>query len=123
MLQNPNKPIDLLFATVAQKYFILIALALAHWVLPYAWIDITAIILIAILLHVVRNRHFLIPVIAVLENVTRCSSLCANSTLGYITAEKGVKHAMESSDELVAFNRREVKGNVSTNPAYIRLLK
>lgn len=123
MLKNPNKPVDLLFCTVPQKYFILVALALAHWVLPYAWMDVAAVVLIALLLHMVRNRHFLVPVVIVLEKITGCLAVLANSPLGYIAAERGVKNAMESSDDLVAFNRREIKGNVSTNPAYIRLVK
>ena len=43
MLANPNKPVDLLCVTVAQKYFIFVVLGLGHFMLPYAWTSIIAV--------------------------------------------------------------------------------
>ena len=55
MLANPNKPVDILCATIAQKYFIFVVLGLGHFVLPYAWSSIIAVFLISLALHAVRR--------------------------------------------------------------------
>ena len=122
MLANPNKPIDILCATVPQKYFVFIALIFAHFVLPYDWISISAVIIVSSLLHFVLGKRQLInPCVATFERATRVNTMCGQSAIGYITAERGTKNASESTDHHVPFNRRELRGNVGTNPAFVRL--
>ena len=90
MLANPNKPIDLIFCTLPQKYFTFVVLALAHFVLPYAWVDIVSVILVGACLHLLRGKQILTSVVTAFERVTRCGACCNPGTLGYIMAENGV---------------------------------
>ena len=106
MLANPNKPIDLIFCTVPQKYFTFVVLAFAHFVLPYAWVDIASVILVGASLHLLRGKRILIPAVTAVERMTKCGACCNTGTFGYIMAANGVKNAKESSDNLVAFDRR-----------------
>ena len=62
MLANPNKPVDLLCVTVAQKYFIFVVLGLGHFVLPYAWSSVVAVFLVSLALHAIRRKRILNPV-------------------------------------------------------------
>jgi len=61
MLANPNKPVDLLCVTVAQKYFIFVVLGLGHFVLPYAWSSVVAVFLVSLALHAIRRKRILNP--------------------------------------------------------------
>ena len=69
MLANPNKPIDLLCVTVAQKYFILVVLGFGHFMLPYAWSSIIAVLLVSISLHMIRSKQLLYPAVAAIERL------------------------------------------------------
>jgi len=56
MFANPNKPIDLIFSIIPQKYFVFVALAFAHFVVPFAWVDIVSVVLVGLVLHLLRKR-------------------------------------------------------------------
>ena len=87
MLTNPNKPIDLLFCSVPQKYFIFIALWLSHFVLSYDWISIVAVSIVGTSLYFVRHMNLLNKAAEVIEKVITCGKECNCEVLGYITAE------------------------------------
>ena len=88
MLRNPNKPIDLLFCTVPQKYFIFIALWLSHFVLSYDWISIAAVTIVGLVLHSVRKYDILGSLTETVERVAACGASCrCGEVLGYISAE------------------------------------
>ena len=118
MLANPNKPVDLLCMTVAQKYFIFVVLGLGHFVLPYAWTSIIAVFLVSIFLHLIRSKQLINPAVAGIERLFSCGRGCTTTRMGYISPEGGLKNAQECSDNLMPFNRREVTGHVRNNAAY-----
>ena len=93
MLANPNKPVDILCATIAQKYFIFVVLGLGHFVLPYAWSSIIAVFLVSLSLHAIRRKHFLNPMVTQIERLISCGRGCSTSFLGYIPAQTGLKNA------------------------------
>ena len=106
MFANPNKPIDLIFSIIPQKYFVFVALAIAHFVVPFAWVDIVSVVLVGLVLHLLRKRQILNPAVAAAERISKFGTLFSSGMLGYITAEKGAKNAKESTDHFVAFDRR-----------------
>ena len=120
MLANPNKPVDLLCITIAQKYFIFVVLGLGHFVLPYAWTSVISVILVSLTLHLIRSKHFLTPLVNQIEKLVACgrADCCTSSFLGYITALSGMKNAQECTDNMIPFDRRSIRGNVRNNPAY-----
>ena len=119
MLRNPNKPIDLLFCTVPQKYFIFIALWLSHFVLSYDWVSIAAVIIVGLMLHFIRHCDVLGSLTATIERVAACGASCkCFEVLGYISVEQAEINASSSTDDLVAFDRRQIKGHVRNNAAY-----
>mmetsp|Transcript_24318 Transcript_24318/g.30159 ORF Transcript_24318/g.30159 Transcript_24318/m.30159 type:complete len:226 (+) Transcript_24318:143-820(+) len=89
MLANPNKPIDLLFCTVPQKYFALIVLFFANIVLPYDYVSILAVLIVGTTLHLTRNVDLLNPTIAKVERAVGCGRTCNMGSIGYITADEG----------------------------------
>lgn len=93
MLSNPNKPVDLIFVKIAQKYFIFVVLGLGHFVLPYAWTSIISVILVSISLYPIRSKHFLNPAMAYIEKIASCGRGCSTTLMGYVTAEAGLKNA------------------------------
>ena len=106
MLANPNKPIDLLFFTVPQKYFALIALVFASIVLPYDYISIAAVLIIGTALHFIRNKDILNTAVSAIERVFGCGRACNCEPIGYITADVGKQNAESCTDNYVPFNRR-----------------
>ena len=121
MLKNPNKPTDLVFCTLAQKYFILIVLVIVHFVASYDWISIAAVIFVGTLLHFILNHRgveVLNPLTALIEKALTCGRSCNCSAMGFVTAEQGRQNAKESSDHLIAFDRRTIRGSVRQNPWY-----
>ena len=118
MLANPNKPIDLLFCTVPQKYFALVLFFFSAIVLPYDYISIATVLIIGTALHLTRNINLLNPVIGTIERTVGCGRACDCSSIGYITAEQGAVNAVQCTDTYVPFNRRQIKGRVATNQAY-----
>ena len=90
MLANPNKPIDVLLATIPQKYFVFVVLGLGHFMLPFAWANIIAVLLVSISLHSIRSKQILNPAAARIERI-----ICKGSTtfMGYITAEASLNNA------------------------------
>lgn len=120
MLRNPNKPIDILCATVPQKYFILISLVLASIVLPYDWVSICAVLIVSGFLYLTRSMTIYNSCVRKLEACFRCDKACSSGGgfLGYITAEIGHKNAKMSTDDLMPFDRRQVRGMVRASPVY-----
>ena len=118
MLENPNKPIDMLFCTAPQKYFALVLFFFAAIMLPYDYISIIAVLMIGTTLHLTRNIHLLNPCVMSVEKALGCGARLNCSSIGYITAEQGAKNAAQSSDKYVPFNRRQIKGRISTHPTY-----
>ena len=94
MLSNPNKPIDLLFCTVPQKYFALVLFFLSAIVLPYDYISIATVLIIGTALHLTRNINPLNPVIGTIERTVGCGRACDCTSIGYITAEQGAINAV-----------------------------
>ena len=96
MLKNPNKPTDLVFCTLAQKYFILIVLVIVHFVASYDWISIAAVIFVGTSLHLILNHRgveVLNPLTALIEKALTCGRSCNCSAMGFVTAEQGRQHA------------------------------
>lgn len=119
MLSNPNKPIDLLCFTVPQKYFALITLFFASIVLPYDYISIAAVLIVGTTLHFIRSKNILNACASRVEKIFGCGKASCNLTsIGYITAEVGNHNAETCTDAYVPFNRRQIKGHVSSNAGY-----
>ena len=96
MLKNPNKPTDLVFCTLAQKYFILIVLIIVHFVASYDWISIAAVIFVGSSLHLILNYRgveLLNPLTALLEKALTCGRSCNCNAMGFVTAEQGRQNA------------------------------
>ena len=96
MLKNPNKPTDLVFCTLAQKYFILIVLVIVHFVASYDWISIVAVIFVGTSLHLILNGRgveLLNPITALIEKALACGRSCNCNAMGFVTADQGRQNA------------------------------
>lgn len=118
MLANPNKPIDMLFCKIAQKYFALVVLFFAYIVLPYDSVSIAAVVIVGTTLHFLRQKDILFYVVSAFERLIGCGKACTCTSIGYITAEAGKMNAQSCTDEYVPFNRRQIKGHIRNSSAY-----
>ena len=77
-----------------------------------------AVLIVGTALHFIKNKHVLAPAVAGLEKLLQCSVAYSCAKIGYVTAKEGTNNAQMSTDDNVAFDRRQVKGHVRNNPVY-----
>ena len=123
MFNNPNKPVDLLCVTVAQKYFTVIMLFFGHFMLPYDWISIVTVLLVSLTLHAIRKIDILSQICSRIERMLSCGRGCQVTLFGYITLDQAKQNEAQSTDHLVPFDRRTIRGHVRNNPAYQQHLR
>ena len=75
--------------------------------------------IVGLMLHFTRQYDVLGSLTETIERVAACGASCkCGEVLGYISAEQAKVNAFSSTDDLVAFDRRLIKGHVRNNAAY-----
>lgn len=101
---------------VSQLAFIPIVIVATCIIVGVPLVTILAAIAVGTIAFLVRKHAILNAIALKLE----AFGTCGLSKLGYITAAEALENKKSNSDDLVGFNRRDVRGRVSTSPAFLQ---